>query len=62
MIPAKVNVSLTILDISSIREVDNEIDIKFTAEFNWTETRATYHNLKVETTQNTLEPRDIERL
>ena len=62
VIPAKVKVSLTILDISSIREADNEIDIKFTAELNWTETRATYHNLKVNATQNTLEPKDIERL
>ena len=43
---ASVKVSFTIRDISGIREQDNEIDIAFTAEFQWTDSRAIFHNLK----------------
>ena len=62
IVPAFVKVTLTLLDISAIRETKNELDIKFTAEFEWTEPRALYHNLKMETDQNTLEKNDIDRL
>ena len=55
VIPASVEVSLTLLDISAIREAANEIDIKFTIELMWTEPRATYHNLKEKTSLNILE-------
>ena len=57
--PAKVKVSLTLLDISAIKVPENEIDIKFNAELEWNETRATYHNLKMNMTQNTLDPSEI---
>ena len=43
---ALVKVTLTLLDIAALRETDNEIDIKITTELQWTEPRATYHNLK----------------
>ena len=54
VIPASVWVDLTLLDISGIRETNNVIDIKFTAELKWIELRATYHNLKKDSSQNTI--------
>ena len=62
VIPANVKVSLNLLDVAGIREADNEIDIKFTAQFDWFESRATYHNLKKRSSQNTLVDTDINRL
>ena len=62
VLPAMIHVNLTLLDISDIRETDNEIDIKFTAEFHWIESRATFHNLKKNRWQNTLEQSDIARM
>ena len=55
VIPASVRVSLALVDIAAIREEDNQIDIKFNIELEWNETRATFHNLKKNMTQNTLE-------
>ena len=43
---AFIKVTLTLLDIAAIRESNDEIYIKFTTELQWTEPRATYHNLK----------------
>ena len=62
VIPANVKVSLNLLDVAGIREADNEIDIKFRAQFDWFESRATYHNLKKRSSQNTLVDTDINRL
>ena len=62
VIPANVKVSLNLLDVAGIREADNEIDIKFTAQFDWFESRATFHNLKRRSSQNTLVDSDINRL
>ena len=62
VIPANVKVSLNLLDVAGIREADNEIDIKFTAQFDWFESRATFHNLKKRSSQNTLVDNDISRL
>ena len=62
VIPANVKVSLNLLDVAGIREADNEIDIKFTAQFDWFESRATFHNLKKRSSQNTLVDTDINRL
>ena len=52
IIPAPVRVAFTLMDISAIREAENEIDIKFSVELEWNETRATYHNLKKKMSQN----------
>ena len=62
LIPASVRFSLTFRDISAIKEKDNEIIIKFMAKFEWTESRATYYNLKKDMAQNTLEHHDVNRL
>ena len=61
-IPASIKISIEILDIASIREADNEVDIKFSVKLEWKERRATYHNLKHETTQNTLEKEDVSQI
>ena len=62
VIPTDVEVSITLLDISAIREAVNEIDIKFILELEWFESRAIYHNLKTKMSQNTLEEYEIESL
>jgi hypothetical protein len=59
--PATVRVTLTLLDISAIREADNEIDIKLTAELEWTEVRANFHNLKARS-ENTLDHSEMDQL
>ena len=62
VLPASVIVSITLLDVAGIRETDNEIDIKFTAQFDWFESRATFHNLKKRSSRNTLVLVDVKRL
>ena len=62
VVPVSVLVTMSLLDISAIRETDNEIDIKLTTELQWNESRAMFHNLKREATQNTLEQDDVKRL
>ena len=62
VLPASVTVSVTLLDIASIKEADNEIDIKFIAQFEWLESRATFHNLKTRSSRNTLVLIDVKRL
>ena len=62
VLPASVTVSVTLLDIASIKEADNEIDIKFIAQFEWFESRATFHNLKTRSSRNTLVLIDVKRL
>ena len=53
---------IIIIIIIIIREADNEIDIKFIAQFDWFESRATFHNLKKKSSQNTLVLVDVKRL
>ena len=53
-IVAKVTVSISLLDISAIRETDNEIDVKLALHLMWVESRALYHNLKAKLSMNTL--------
>ena len=62
IVPATVEVSLTLLDISAIKEAANEIAIKFTTELKWTEPRATYQNLKEDLSQNYLEYSEASQL
>lgn len=57
-----VKVSINLLDITAIKEADNEIYIKFSIELEWLEQRATYLNLKTESSQNTLESNDVSRI
>ena len=43
---ASIRVTLTLLDIAAIQQSNVEIYIKFKTKLQWTEQRATYHNLK----------------
>ena len=61
-VPVSVKISFDVLDIAAIREADNEIDIKFSVKLEWNERRATYHNLKIEVTQNALEQEKIDQI
>ena len=62
VMPVEVTVTLTLLDISAIREAQNEIDIKFTAKFEWMEFRARFFNLKEKLSRNNLEQSESAQL
>ena len=57
-----VNISFTLQDISLIREARNEISLKFSTTIAWIESRATYHNLKVDQAENVLKKEDEDKL
>ena len=60
--PVDVRVTLTLLDISAIREAENEIDIKFTAKFEWKESRAKFYNLKEKISHKNLDQSESTQL
>ena len=60
--PATVMVTVTLLDISAIRESENEIDIKFACVFKCIESRGSYYNLKKKQSQNSLVKDEIEKI
>ena len=60
--PVNVNVSIDILKLVDINEVDYSIEIQFEISMKWTENRATYHNLKEKDSLNALQKRDFEKL
>ena len=57
-----VTVNISLQDIASIRESENEITLKIAVTLKWTESRATYQNLKDSQAKNTLQRNDIEKL
>ena len=61
-IPANVKINITLKDVSSINEAENEIKVKFTMTIMWYETRAIYHNLKSDKSQNMLEEDDVSQI
>ena len=60
--PAKVNVSIDLQKVVDINEEDYSIEIQFEITFEWKENRATYLNLKANSSPNALNQRDIEKL
>ena len=60
--PVNVNVSIDILKLVDINEVDYSIEIQFEISMKWKENRATYHNLKEKDSLNALQARDFEKL
>ena len=62
VVPTSVDVTMTLLDISDVRESQNEIHIKFVLELQWKETRAVFYNLKKAMSHNNLIQDDIDRL
>lgn len=62
VVPTQVNISLVLKKVVEIEEVDHSIHLKFQIILEWKETRATFLNLKHDTTLNTLTDEDINRL
>ena len=58
----KVSISIDILKLVDIKEKDYSIEIQFSITLKWKENRATYHNLKKETTLNALTIDHIDKL
>ena len=58
IVPSPVYVSITLMKIVNIEEVNHMITLQFEIVLNWNEVRATYQNLKFETSLNSLS--DIE--
>jgi hypothetical protein len=59
IVPANVNVSIVLLKIVSMAEVEHSIDFKFEIILSWRENRAAYNNLKQNTALNALTMEDI---
>ena len=53
-VPVKVRVDFVLEDISEICEAKNEITMKLSTKLSWNESRATYHNLKDDESNNVL--------
>ena len=62
IVPAPVYVSISLMKIVSIEEVSHMITLQFEIVLNWNEVRATYQNLKFETSLNALTDAEAEEL
>ena len=54
LVPVKVRVDFVLEDISEICEAKNEVTMKLSTKLSWNESRATYHNLKDDESNNVL--------
>ena len=59
VIPANVSISITLMKVVEIEEVDHSIHLQFQISLQWKENRLTYQNLKTETSLNALTDGDI---
>ena len=59
IVPVAVNVSLKLLKVVDIAEVENSIDLQFEITLEWTDHRITYNNLKHKTYLNALTDHDV---
>ena len=60
---AKVNVSIDLLKVVDMEETNHKIDFQFEVTLEWRESeRASFHNLKHDTSLNALSDEDIKRL
>ena len=62
VVPVPVNVSLLLMKVVEIEEVDHSIHFQFQINLEWKEMRATYLNIKSDTSLNTLTDDDISQL
>ena len=62
VIPVNVNISMAVMDVLSISEVDLVYVLKFRFLMVWYDYRLKYHNLKQERSLNSLSREEIERL
>ena len=60
--PANVSISIVLMNVVAIDEVDNSVHLQFQISLQWRENRAKYHNLKRKTSLNALSQVDIEKL
>ena len=58
-IPAQVGISITLMKVVDIAEVDHAIELQFQISMQWRENRAKYQNLKQDTTLNALSTSDL---
>ena len=56
--PVRVQISITLMKVVEIEEVDHSIHLQFQISLQWKEPRATYQNLKKDTTLNALSTSD----
>ena len=61
-LPANVSISITLMKVVEIEEVDHSIHLQFQISLSWKENRVKYHNLKKEVSLNALTERDISSL
>ena len=62
VVPVPVNISLLLMKVVEIEEVDHSIHFQFQITLEWKEMRAIYLNLKYDTSLNTLTHDDIHQL
>ena len=61
-IPARANISITLMKVVEIEEVDHSIHLQFKINLRWKENRVKYQNLKDKTSLNALTDADIGQL
>ena len=61
-IPANVSISITLMKVVEIEEVDHSIHLQFQISLGWKENRVTYRNLKYQTSLNALTDEDIKTI
>ena len=59
VIPVKVNVSTSLMNVLAISEFSHTIDLKLGITLEWYENRVLYHNLKTEEALNVLSDREV---
>ena len=62
IIPADVKISIVLMKVVEIEEVDHSIHLQFQISLSWKENRVKYHNLKKQTSLNALTDKDIEAI
>ena len=62
ILPVTVNVSLRLLKVVDIDEVDNSIELQFEIILEWTDDRISYNNLKKDTYMNALTNQAIDQV
>ena len=59
LVPVKVNVSTSLMNVLAISERDHTIDLKLGITLNWYEYRVLYNNLKTEEALNILSAKEV---
>ena len=62
IVPVSVGVSIVLMEVVSIDEVDHSVQLQFEAILNWMENRATYLNPKEKAALNKITDEDIKKL